>query len=495
MKTFKKLGIVLLVFTLAFTALVGCQTATPEPTEAEQPVVEVEPTEAVVEPTAEPVVEPTAEPVAEPTVAPTEEVMEPVTIRYAAHNLGTEEENNAERQMIAAYMALHPNITIELVDMSAEGGWEANLTAYAAKGEFPDVYSAFNLPLYIQNEWLADLTAVVAEDEDWTKIPQALRDAITFDGVVYGVPSAQFIVGYIVNKDLFEAANLDAPEYGFSLEELDAAVKALHNPDGSVLGLDEIWPILGWYPNAIDPALKWFSFDGEKVNYNSAAFKEAMVKTGEYAPYAWDTLTDEQKANFKATGPWELFQNQEVGMRFEYSWSFAWYKENVDFAWDFVGIPGGNQALVYDFIGVGKTTQHLQEAYEFAKWMAFAPDAYAQRVEIAKTSNYLPNMPVAIDDASLALYLSFYEDIPGIAEAMANLDNSMIESVQKNVPGFVNARWEGNPGIVVADEEVTRIDWFWSYANFSKFKYEDYSAQLEEFANKVLAEAKAEITK
>ena len=42
--------------------------------------------------------------------------------------------------------------------MSAEGGWEANLTAYAAKGELPDVFMANNVPLYVQNGWLADLS-------------------------------------------------------------------------------------------------------------------------------------------------------------------------------------------------------------------------------------------------------------------------------------------------------------------------------------------------
>lgn len=483
-----------MVFVLMIVSLVGCGTkATEVPTEAVQPVGEVQPTQTVAEPTAEP----TAVPVEKPTVEPTAALpAEPVTIRYLAHNLGTVEENNAERQMMNKYMELNPNVTIVEMDQGAvEGGWEANLTAYGAKGEFPDVYSAFNLPLYIQNEWLADLTDVVAADPDWQKIPKALRDSVTYNDVVYGVPSAQFIVGYIVNKDLYEAGNLDAPEYGWTLEQFDAAVKGLNNPSGSVLGLDEVGPILGWYANAIDPKYKWTSFDGEKMNYNSAAYKEAMAKASEYIPYSWNGLTEEQKTKFKATGPGELFQNNEVGMRFEYGWSFSWYKENVDFAWDFVGIPGGNQALVFDFIGVGKTTKNLEESYKFAKWMAFASDAYAQRVEIAKTSGYLPNMPVAIDDASLALYLDFYKDQPGIAKALANLDNSMIESVQKSVPGYTNARWEGKPGIVVAGEEVQRIDWFWDPLNFGKFKYEDYSAQLEEFANKVLADAKAGITK
>ena len=93
---------------------------------------------------------------------PTPVVKEPVTLRYATWNLGTEEENNIFRQMVKAYTDLNPHVTIEFVDMSGEGGWEALLTAYAAKGELPDVFMANNVPLYVQNGWVADLTDMVA---------------------------------------------------------------------------------------------------------------------------------------------------------------------------------------------------------------------------------------------------------------------------------------------------------------------------------------------
>src|ERR1700742_3813589 len=36
-----------------------------------------------------------------------------VTIRYANWNLGTEEENNLQRQMVQAYLDTHPNVTVE----------------------------------------------------------------------------------------------------------------------------------------------------------------------------------------------------------------------------------------------------------------------------------------------------------------------------------------------------------------------------------------------
>lgn len=491
MKTFAKLIYLMITMTL-LVSLIGCAaqpTETPAPAEPEATAVPEQPTEAPVEPTTPP--EPTA--TAEP--APTEPpAAEPVTLRYAAWNLGTEEENNIFRQLVAAYTELNPNVTIEFVDMSAEGGWEANLTAYAAKGELPDVFMANNVPLYVQNDWLADLSEFTKDDPDWADVPQFMKDAFTYNGKIMGVPSALFIMGYFVNKDLYEAANLDAPEYGVSVEDFFNNVNALNNVPQGILGLDEQEFVMGWYASTQDPNLKWFSFDGTHMNYNSQAFKDAVAKAGEMKPYTWQGLTDEQKANFKSTGPWELFLNQEVGVRWDASWSLPGYIQNATFNWDFIGIPGGNQAVVFDVVGVGKTTANLEEAYKFAKWLSFSKEAYAKEAELATALGSAPKMPVSIDDASLELYKSFI-DKPGVLMALENLDNSLIESLAKIVPGYINARWEGKPGIDIGEDKDVNMWYMFNFANEGKYKYEDYSAQLEEFANQILDDAAAEINK
>src|SRR5690606_5205555 len=89
-----------------------------------------------------------------------------VTIRYGTWNLGTEAENNVQRQLVAAYSEANPNVTIELVDMTGDGGWEEKLTTMAARGELPDVFMANNTPYYVQNGWIADLTSMVQDDPD-----------------------------------------------------------------------------------------------------------------------------------------------------------------------------------------------------------------------------------------------------------------------------------------------------------------------------------------
>jgi len=432
----------------------------------------------------------------EPVIEDIEEEVteEPVVIRYAAWNLGTEEENNIFRQLNQAYMDLNPHVTIEIVDMSGEGGWEALLTAYAARGELPDVFLASNVPLYVQNGWLADLSEYVAEDPDWEDVPQILKDSFTYDEKVMGLPSAQFIMGYFVNQDLYEAANLDVPEYGFTIEEWEAAVTELHNVDQGILGLDEMEFVVGWYANALNPDLKWFSYDGEKMNYNSPEFKEAIAKAGEMKPYTWQGLTEEQMANFISTGPWELFLNQEVGMRWDASWSLPGYIQNATFNWDFIGVPGGNQAVVFDVVGVSSTAENMQEAYNFAKWLSFSKEAWMTEVELARAMGSAPKMPVSIDDESIELYREFV-DKPGVLAALDNLDNSMVESLAKIVPGYINARWEGKPGINIGEDQDVNMWYMFFFANEGTFKYEDYSAQLEEFANNIIEEARTEMNR
>lgn len=508
MKTHLKL-IAFLIMTALVMTLVSCgggdtttettdeatttEETTTEETAEEEPVAEepAETEDVAEEPAAE---EPAAEePTEEPAAEPAEEMGEAITLRYANWNLGTEEENNIQRQMVQAYMEAHPNVTVEFVDMSAEGGWDAVLTSYAAKGELPDVFMANNVPLYVANGWLADLTELTAADADWANIPQALRDGVTYNGQVLGIPAAQFVMGYFVNKDLYEAANLDAPEYGFTVEEFNDAVTALNNIPQGVLGLDEMEFVMGWYANSQDSNLKWFSFDGQHMNYNSAAFKEAVATAGEMKQYTWQGLSEEQLANFTATGPWELFLNQEVGMRWDASWSVPGYVENATFDWDFIGVPGGNQALVSDIIVVSQTAADVAAAYDFARWMTFSTEAYAKEAELAAALGSAPKMPVSVDEASLALYTQFV-DKPGILAALDNLDNSMVESLAKIVPGYINARWEGKPGIDIGEDLDVNMWFMFNFANDGRYKYEDYSAQLETFANQILDDAAAELS-
>ncbi len=418
-----------------------------------------------------------------------------ITLRYANWNLGTAEENNLQRQLVAAYIELHPEVTVEFVDMSGDGRWDEKLTNLAARGELPDVFMADNTPYYVQNGWAADLAAMVQDDAAWQDVPQALRDAVTYSESVLGLPAAQFVMGYFVNQDLFEAANLDAPVYGVSADDLFAAASALTDVQQGVLGLHEMEPILGWYPSSQDSSLKWFSFDGAHMNYNADAFKAAVDKALEMRPNTWQGLSDEQKTAFASQGPWELFLNQESGAVWEGGWAIPAYSANATFNWDFVGIPGGNQAMVTDILVVSATSADVAAAYDFARWMSFAPEGYAKEAELASAAGLVPTrMPVSVSAESIDLYMSFMGERPGLRQALENLDNSLIESLAKIVPGYINARWEGKPGIDIGENLDVNVGFIFGNIASGSFKFSDYSAQLEEFSNNFLDTARAEMS-
>ncbi len=501
MRTYSKLFIVMLIAALA-ASLFGCSTpsAATQPTtlDTAQPAgTQLDTTQlAGTLPAGTLSTTPTTAANTTAAVEPTKGAAgAPVTIKYSNWNLGTEADNNVQRQMIKAYMTLNPNVTIQIVDIdTSTSPWDAGLTALAAKEGLPDVFMANNVPLYVQNGWLADITALTTTDADWKNIPQSLKDAFTYSGKVLGLPAGQFIMGYWVNSDLYDAANLTAPTYGVSIDDFFKDAKSLTNVAKGILGLDEQFAIEGWYPSTQDSKLKYYSFDGTKMNYNSAAFKAAVAKTTEMIPYTWQALTPDTQKVFKSKGPWELFLNQEVGVRWDASWTIPDLVKSAKFNWDFVGIPGGNQCIVFDAMVISKTSPNMQEAYNFAKWMTFSTSGYAKQAELSKAMGSAPGLPIALDPASLALFKTFV-DKPGVNKAIANLNNSLLESLAKVVPGYVQARFEGKPGIDVGADKDVNIGYMLDNAPTGKFKFEDYSAKLEEFANKILADSKAAINK
>jgi hypothetical protein len=139
---------------------------------------------------------------------------------------------------------------------------------------------------------------------------------------------------------------------------------------------------------------------------------------------------------------------------------------------------------------VSATAANQQEAYNFAKWMTFSTEAYTVEAELARAIGSAPKMPVSVDDASIALYTEFV-NTPGILTALANLDNSVIESLAKIVPGYINVRWEGKPGIDVGTDLDVNMWYMFNFANEGRYQYTDYSERLEQFANQILDDAAA----
>lgn len=423
------------------------------------------------------------------------EPQEEVVIRYGNWNLGTEEEDNIERRMIEAFEEVYPHIKIEIEESLQGGGdWNEKLSSLASANNMPDVFMQTDMSLGLANDWLYDLTELVKDDEDFANVSEIVKQTVTFNDRIVSLPFAQHILGYWVNKDLFNERNLDYPEFGVSVEDFVEAVKNVTDINNGVVGMEQVDQIVEWYPAALNPELGWFTFDGENYHLNSEEFIKAVNLANELQSnnYAYLSLSEEQKANFNSENGWEAWMNGEIGIKWDGSWAAQGFTENASFETDFIGIPGGRGAITIDIIGISKTTEHPEEAYLFAKWMSFGKEGFLKRLEIANEMGVPVNgVPINTDQEILEEYFANMS-YPGILKAYQNLGNAIVEPM-KTVPGYIQARWEGVTGVRVAEAENANIAQLINAFINGELKVEDYADQLNDLANNIYQGAKQAI--
>ncbi|MCM3733537.1 extracellular solute-binding protein [Fictibacillus nanhaiensis] len=425
-----------------------------------------------------------------------EEKKEDVTITFASWTLGTEKEQNLERLMIKAFEKEHPNIKVKIDESVSTTDWNGTLSAAASAGKMPDVFALPQVPLALSNDWLMDITKMTEKDKDFANIPEAVRQSATYKDKVYAVPYAQHFLGYLVNKDLFNAANLDYPEFGFTVEEFTKAVKEVSNVNKGIAGLNHANSIPDWYPAAENPDMGWYTLQDGQYSLDSKEFISGVNLAKELTTnsYAYESLTDEQKANFKGENPEEAWMNGGVALKWDGTWSTAHLVEKASFEWDFIGLPGGRTGVTNDFVGISKTSKHPEEAYLFSKWMSFGKDGLMKRMAISdKEGKPMNTLPVNADQEILDEYFAMSE-VPGIKTAYDSLDKAIVEPV-KTVPGYVDARWEAPTGVKAGEEANAKVALLMDNIIKGNLKIEDYAKQLDQLADQKSKEANEALSK
>ncbi|WP_370295786.1 ABC transporter substrate-binding protein [Rossellomorea marisflavi] len=417
-----------------------------------------------------------------------------VTLKYANWNLGTEEDNNLERMMIKEFEKSHPNIKIEINESITTTDWNGTLSAAASAGTMPDLFMIAQIPPALANEWLMDLTDLTSKDKEFNNVPEVVRQSATFNDKVYALPFAQHFLGYYVNKDLFNDANLDYPEYGMDVDTFTSAVKDVTNVSNSVVGINNPSAIPDWYPAATNDKLGWFTYNDGKYELDGKEFING-IKTAQGMNsngYAYEQLSEDQKAKFKGEDPEQVWQQGGIGLKWDGTWLTGEYMDKLDFEWDFVGVPGGRTVVVNDFVGISKSSKHPEEAYEFAKYMSYGKEGFMKRLEVAdKEGKGLNTLPINTDEDVLQSYFDMLE-VPGVRLAYENIDNGLVETV-KTVPGFAASRWESPTGVAVGDKSNATMGELIDGFMRGDLKVEDYADQLDQLAEQKYEEAKKAI--
>jgi len=380
----------------------------------------------------------------------TPEPGEIITLRYANWNVGTEEDNNIERRMIEAFMEAHPYIRIEIEEM---GDWTESLAVLASIGQLPDVFMVNDTGMMAANGWLLDITELSNNDVEFVNLPNSIREATQINNTVYTVPFAQFMMGYFVNRTLFEELNLDPPEFGVSVDEFLNLVRQTTDLNRPTIGLNYSNQLLYWLPGARNPNFGFFGYDGVAYTLNSPEMLEAVSLAAELAAtgMTYGGLSYEQREAFAAPWAGGAFNQGQVAFLWDGSWVIDWlprYAAEANFELDFIGVPGGRTVITLDILGIASTTQHPEAAYMFARWMGHGVEGYLRRIQIAQENGININSLPASGDARVLEAFWNIVTIPGLRTAIEHMDNALIDG-NKIVPGHVQGRFYAQTGISI----------------------------------------------
>jgi raffinose/stachyose/melibiose transport system substrate-binding protein len=192
-------------------------------------------------PSAAPTAAPATSAAPAPSEAPATATAAPVSVEW--WHITTADPGKTDFQNIAdAYMAMHPNVTINITVLDNEA-FKTKLATQMQSGDVPDLFQSWGggiMAAQADAGMLKDITADIADWKD-TINPGALS-IYAYNGKQYGVPWDMGMIGFWYNKDLFAQAGISAPPTTWAdfLTDVQALKKAGTAPL-AIAGKDE-WP-------------------------------------------------------------------------------------------------------------------------------------------------------------------------------------------------------------------------------------------------------------
>jgi len=302
------------------------------------------------------------------------------------------------------------------------------------------------------------------ESEKADFYPNAL-EAYTFDGKLYGVPSAMTVHGMMLNLDIFKERNIEPPTGDWTWEEFaEIAKKLTYDKDGDgktdVYGFStyikngyyEAWPFLymdGGKP--VNDDVTQFTFDSPEAI--SALEKLASLKTSNAAP--------KEMGSGDVGGTWKAFSAQKsVAMQPWATWAIsAAQKAKMNFA--VVPYPKGKSGKNVTIGGVGGWMMFHQE--DEGKKVVLADlmkalSATEQQVLSAKNYGTFPSRKSATDQNPFA-------DNPHMQQAQKLTETAVMiprhkdwkkvdEAIQKELQLVLNGEKKADEAMAAAKKTV-----------------------------------------
>lgn len=229
--------------------------------------------------------------------------------------------------------------------------------------------------LFQQNGWVADLTAYAEADAGWNyaDFQAGPLGTVSANDVLFGVPIVTERQALYYRKDLFEAAGIEVPE---TLEELEAAAAALHDPANGIYGI----VLRGQRSAAVTQFSSFlYSFGGTWIDEegNSAIGSEEALAAYEFYGGLLRNYGPPGTLNMSWPQAIAVFQQGQAAMYLDADILFTNVVDpNASLVVDQVGFapfpegPSGRRpyAVTSWALGMNESSTNKDAAWEFIRW-------------------------------------------------------------------------------------------------------------------------------
>ena len=296
---------------------------------------------------------------------------------------GAQEQKEPLEQIFAEYEQLNPNVDLELQTVAFDE-LLTRITTGQLGGDAPDIYHFYNLwlPDFVGSELLATPPEAAVGDVQ-AAYSEGTVGGATYNDQLWGYPTEVNDYQLIYNKQMLQEAGIETPPATWA-ELSDAAVKLTKkDADGKVTQAGLLL-LSNWDSGVVHPwtSLLW-SNGGEYVagDYSAALFDEAP---GLETLQMQLDLIESGSVMISSNLDDADFESGRAAMTIMANWWGATLRaselgiENVGVA----PIPHneGDQsvALQYEWLwGVGKNSDHAEEAWAFLQWLNSPRDGAA----------------------------------------------------------------------------------------------------------------------
>ncbi|HET7558622.1 MAG TPA: extracellular solute-binding protein [Limnochordia bacterium] len=282
------------------------------------------------------------------------------------------------KQRADAFMKLHPDIKIEIINNGNNNYWD-KLATLEAGGVSPDLLELYpsSAPPFLEAHMVMDLTPLIKSDPDvdlnrWADVA---NQGFNWKGTIWGLPTSTYQILNFYNVDMYRAAGLATPnELGdrWTWQALiDAGKKMTRDTNGD--GKVDTWGV-----RAYNDLFRWWTFVHQAGGglFDKVKDPDQATFTSDAAQTGLQFVVDLFNRDKIATTDINAFYQGKVANDIVDGPSlFGVLPAQVGnaFHWDIAQLPKGpdnNGTMVFlNGFEIGAGTTHPKEAWEWLKFL------------------------------------------------------------------------------------------------------------------------------